>query len=116
MKKETEFNNKIKITIGGDVMLSRVVGHFNIKRLWKNYKKYNPITQTGGIVFLNLESPFSKNPKDGYHASYLFGANVKNIQTLKDLKGENEMIVSLANNHIKNSGIEGLPNFNGFIE
>ncbi|MDQ7009211.1 MAG: CapA family protein [Candidatus Gracilibacteria bacterium] len=108
LKKETEFNNKIKITIGGDVMLSRVVGHFNKKDYGRITKKYNPITQTGGIVFLNLESPFSKNPKDGYHASYLFGANVKNIQTLKDLKGENEMIVSLANNHIKNSGIEGL--------
>jgi poly-gamma-glutamate synthesis protein (capsule biosynthesis protein) len=101
-----EKKEKIKITIWWDVMLSRVVGHLNKKDYWRITKKYNPITQTWGIVFLNLESPFSKYPKDWYHSSYLFWANVKNIQTLKDLKWDNEMMISLANNHVKNSWIE----------
>jgi len=108
IKNKTVIENKpIKITIWWDVMLSRVVGYFNKKEWYDRItKKYNPITQTWGIIFLNLESPFSKKDKDWFHSSYLFWANVKNIQTLKDLKWSNEMIVSLANNHIKNSGLE----------
>ena len=99
-----EKDNKIKITIGWDVMLSRVVGHFNQKEWFGRItKKYNPITQTWGLVFLNLESPFSKNDKDWFHSSYYFGAHTWSIEVLNKLRWDNKMIVSLANNHIRNS-------------
>jgi len=95
--------DEIKITIGWDVMLSRTVWYYNQKDFWRITKKFNPITQTWWIVFLNLESPFSKIDKDWFHASYLFWANIWSIQTLNDLKKDNEMVLSLANNHIRNS-------------
>lgn len=102
IKKENE--PKIKITVWWDVMLSRMVWYLNQKEWFDRItKKYNPITQTGWIIFLNLESPFSKFPKDWKHSSFYFWAHTWSIKTLNDLKWKNNMIVSLANNHIKNS-------------
>lgn len=96
--------SEIKITIWWDVMLSRMVGYVNQKRWFDRItKNYNPITLTGGIVFLNLESPFSQFPKDWENNSYYFGAHTGSVQTLIDLKWNNTMVVSLANNHIRNS-------------
>ena len=88
-------------------MLSRSVWYFNKKEGYNRIlKKYNPVTQTWWLVFFNLESPFSKYPKDNFNSSYYFWAGTWNIDVLKQLKWDNKMIVSLANNHIRNSLLE----------
>jgi hypothetical protein len=99
-KKESQ----IKITIGWDIMLSRMVWYLNQKEWFDRItKKYNPITQSWWIVFLNLESPFSKFSKDTQKSTYYFWAHTWSIETINSLKWNNKMILSLANNHIKNS-------------
>ena len=55
------------------------------------------------INFFNLESPFSIYPKDWINSSYYFGAHTWSIEVLNKLRWDNKMIVSLANNHIRNS-------------
>jgi len=102
-------NNQIKIYIWWDVMLSRMVWYLNKKEWFDRItKKYNPITQTWGLIFLNLESPFSIKPKDTQKNTYYFWSHTWSIKTLNNLKGENKMILSLANNHIRNSLKEGI--------
>jgi len=106
---EVKNDNLIKLYIWWDVMLSRVVWHLNQKEWFDRItKKYNPITQTGWLIFLNLESPFSINDKDWVHSSYYFWAHTGSIEVLEQLKKNNKMIISLANNHIKNSLKEGI--------
>ena len=102
-------SKQIKIYIWWDIMLSRMVWYLNQKEWFDRItKKYNPITQTGGLVFLNLESPFSIKPRDTQKSTYYFWAHTWNIETINNLKGENKMILSLANNHIRNSLKEGI--------
>ena len=101
---EKHKNSKVKLYIWGDIMLSRTVWYFNKKKWYKRIlEKYNPVSITWWLVFFNLESPFSKKPKDNYSNSFYFWSGTWNIEILKQLKWNNKMIVSLANNHIRNS-------------
>lgn len=43
-------------------------------------------------------------PKGGF----LFRSNIANLQTLLDLKGKNQLLLSLANNHTSNAGGVGI--------
>jgi hypothetical protein len=55
---------------------------------------------------MNLESPFSQFDNDVKQRTFIFKANTGNISTLNTLRGNNTMVLSLANNHINNAGGE----------
>lgn len=100
--------NKIKtieILFSWDIMLSRAVWAWNKKkwydRIFKNFHPNKDISKNT-ILFYNLESPFSSQDTDEDKPSFIFKANPKNIQVLNELKKENQMMISLANNHISN--------------
>ena len=106
--------NKIKyleLQFWGDIMLSRSVWAWN-KRNWYDriFKKFYPNKwiSKDTILFYNLESPFNEIDNDTDSQTFLFKANKKNIQVLNELKGENTMIISLANNHITNAWWKGI--------
>ena len=96
-----------------DIMLSRGIGWWAKKEwYWRVFTgdNYNPLTQYhcyqswDCILFFNLESMFSKNDNDQPKWWFSFRSNVKNLQYLFDLKRDNELILSLANNHTSNAG------------
>lgn len=60
------------------------------------------------MLYFNLESMFSLKDNDQPKGGFLFRANTGNIQTLLDLRGENELLLSLANNHTNNAGAAGV--------
>lgn len=99
------------IYFGWDIMLSRTVGAYT-KIKWTNrvFGKYNPtdVLDKWTLEVFNLESPFSYKDKDLFKRTFSFWSNIKNIKTLLDLKNWNPMVLSLANNHITNSGISWL--------
>ncbi|RKW22630.1 CapA family protein [Candidatus Gracilibacteria bacterium] len=106
--------NKIKyleLQFGGDIMLSRSVGAGNKRngydRIFKKFYPNKGISKDT-ILFYNLESPFNEIDNDTDSQTFLFKANKKNIQVLNELKGENTMFISLANNHITNAGGKGI--------
>ncbi len=87
-----------------DIMLSRTVWA-KIKKEWINWVlgDYNPIrTLTWSLLLFNLESPFSNPDKDKNERSFYFWANEKNVEILNKLRWNNNMILTLANNHIMN--------------
>jgi len=59
-------------------------------------------------MFFNLESPFSPTDNDKAQGGFLFRANSGNIQILKDIRANNTLLLSLANNHTNNAGGLGI--------
>ena len=51
---------------------------------------------------------FSAKDNDQPKAGFLFRSNTGNIQTLLDLQANNELVLSLANNHTNNAGAAGV--------
>ncbi|HPC34445.1 MAG TPA: CapA family protein, partial [Candidatus Absconditabacterales bacterium] len=112
-----EKTKSIYLIAGGDIMLSR-----NIGRLGKleGYDRifgsgnYNPINEFNGcndencILFFNLESLFYTPDNDIREAGFMFRANPNNVQTLSQLKGNKDLVLSLANNHTINGGFKGI--------
>ncbi len=99
-------NEKVTLIAVGDIMLSRNVEQ---KMISKNdwlypFRETHQITTTGDIVFGNLESPLIEGPivQTGQMS---FRANPKAVEGLK-FGGFN--ILSLANNHMKNQGSQGI--------
>lgn len=110
-------NPKVQLVVWGDIMLSRGIGRRAKKegydRIFSGVN-YNPLAQfscyaSGDcLLYFNLESMFSSKDNDQPKGWFLFRANTGNIQTLLDLKGQNELLLSLANNHTNNAGAAGV--------
>lgn len=97
------------IYLGGDIMLSRSVGAMTKKYGTKHIiDGYNPFhdAEKNSIIFLNLESPFSENDRDTHERTFLFASNPRNVEVLSWLTANKVGIISLANNHIANAGME----------
>ena len=98
-------------------MLSRGIGRW-AKQKGYDYiftgQNYHPLKQfpcyaSGNcLLYFNLESMFSAKDNDQPKGGFLFRANTGNIQTLLDLKGENQLLLSLSNNHTNNAGAQGV--------
>ena len=94
--------NSISLIVGWDIMLSRGIWR------WAN-NGFNPLSQFlsynswSALIFFNLESPFSPVDNDKPKGWFLFRANSGNIQILKDIRADNTLLLSLANNHTNNA-------------
>ena len=116
LKIENEFYRKYKkrileLQFWWDIMLSRSVWARNkIKWYDRILKNFNPNSwiSKNVVLFYNLESPFSEQDLDEDKQGFIFKANKKNIEVLNELKWENTMFLSLANNHITNAWWEGI--------
>ncbi len=112
-----------------DIMLSRSIGAWNKKEwyerafgilsgvnhanvvgswiTWNIY--YNPIESIANcksgwcLLFGNLESPFSPNDLDKHERTMRFRANTGNVEFLTTLRGKNNLVLSVANNHLNNA-------------
>jgi hypothetical protein len=106
-----EKTKSVYLVAGWDIMLSRNIwflgkleGYDRIFWSWN----YNPISEFTGcndencILFFNLESLFYTPDNDIRKWWFLFRANTGNIQTLLQLKGNKDLVLSLANNHTIN--------------
>ena len=97
-----------------DIMLSRGVGYYNKMNNWERMfetDSYNPIhewCQDDCFLIFNLESLFSTTPNDEPDPTYHFAANTRNIDILHRMKGYNQLYISLANNHARNVGKDGV--------
>jgi len=90
----------------GDIMPGRTVEQkmINYNDWTYPFKETYQVTTTGDIVFGNLESPLLKGPVVPA-GSLVFRANP---QTTTGLQYAGFNVVSLANNHMKNQGTEGI--------
>lgn len=104
--------NSISLIVGWDIMLSRGIWRWAKKegydRTFSN-NGFNPLSQFSSynswsaLLFFNLESPFSPVDNDKPKGWFLFRANSGNIQILKDIRANNTLLLSLANNHANNA-------------
>lgn len=98
-------------------MLSRGIGRW-AKQKGYDYiftgQNYHPLKQfpcyaSGDcLLYFNLESMFSAKDNDQPKGGFLFRAHTGNIQTLLDLQGKNQLLLSLSNNHTNNAGAQGV--------
>ena len=98
-------------------MLSRNMGYLNktqgYDRIFKE-GNFHPISQFSWchgqncLLFFNLESMFHPQDNDVPLGWFIFKANVKNIETLLQLRSGHQMLLSLANNHTSNAGHQGV--------
>lgn len=104
--------NSISLIVGWDIMLSRGIWRWakreGYDRTFSN-NGFNPLSQFPSynswsvLLFFNLESPFSPVDNDKPKGWFLFRANSGNIQILKDIRADNTLLLSLANNHTNNA-------------
>lgn len=104
--------NSISLIVGWDIMLSRGIWRWakreGYDRTFSN-NGFNPLSQFSSynswsaLLFFNLESPFSSVDNDKPKGWFLFRANSGNIQILKDIRANNTLLLSLANNHTNNA-------------
>ena len=104
--------NSISLIVGWDIMLSRGIWRWakreGYDRTFSN-NGFNPLSQFSSynswsaLLFFNLESPFSPVDNDKPKGWFLFRANSGNIQILKDIRANNTLLLSLANNHTNNA-------------
>ena len=104
--------NSISLIVGWDIMLSRGIWRWakreGYDRTFSN-NGFNPLSQFSSynswsaLLFFNLESPFSPVDNDKPKGWFLFRANSGNIQILKDIRADNTLLLSLANNHTNNA-------------
>ena len=109
--------DSISLIVWGDIMLSRGIWRWakreGYDRTFAN-SGFNPLTQFPSynswqaLMFFNLESPFSPTDNDKAQWGFLFRANSGNLQILKDIRANNTLLLSLANNHTNNAGGLGI--------
>lgn len=106
--KKTTKKGEVVLIFGGDVMLSRTVEQKMEKYndyAWP-FKKIAELLSTADIAIINLESPLTHSSKYSVPSeSFSFNANPKSLQGLT-LAGID--LVTLANNHFGNQGINGM--------
>jgi len=110
LKKE---NPKVELIAWWDIMLSRWIwwwakreGYWRVFS-WDNYnplKEFECYRKWKCVLFFNLESMFSERDNDNAQWGMTFRANTWNVQYLLDLKRNNKLLLSLANNHTNNAG------------
>jgi len=98
----------------GDIMLSRDVEQKMIRKNdWAYpFRETYQVTTTGDIVFGNLETPIIEGPTVPTN-SMVFRADPESVAGLK-FGGFN--VLSLANNHMKNYGDEGIAKTIGYLD
>lgn len=103
-------SKRVSMIVGGDIMLSRGIGWWAKREGYeRSFADFHPLTQFASynsweaLLLFNLESPFAEQDNDKAQWGFLFRANSGNIQTLRSLKGQNQLLLSLANNHISNA-------------
>ena len=115
--KHPNFEQKVQLIAGGDIMLSRGVGRRAKKEGYDRIfsgEHFNPLSQFPCyaswecLLYFNLESMFSARDNDQPKAGFTFRANTGNIQALLDLQKKNELVLSLSNNHTNNAGGAGV--------
>lgn len=108
---------EVQLVVGGDIMLSRNIGWLAKQEGYDRTfsgQNFNPLSQfscyaSGDcLLYFNLESMFSAKDNDQPKGGFTFRANTGNIQTLLDLQGNNELVLSLANNHTNNAWGDGV--------
>jgi poly-gamma-glutamate capsule biosynthesis protein CapA/YwtB (metallophosphatase superfamily) len=95
-----------RIVFGGDVMMSRYVGHLARVRndtAWP-MRDLAPFLRSADIAFVNLEAPFSDRGRK-VESGMIFKAEPEMVEALK-LAGID--IVSTANNHARDCGAYGV--------
>ncbi|MDD2536936.1 MAG: CapA family protein [Candidatus Absconditabacteria bacterium] len=115
------FNNKITpstyLVAGGDIMLSRYIGYLNKNQGYDRIftgENYHPLSSFSTCdrgectLLFNLESLFTTPDNDIPKGGFLFQSNPQNVETLNQLKKNNSLVLSLANNHIINVGYKGV--------
>jgi poly-gamma-glutamate capsule biosynthesis protein CapA/YwtB (metallophosphatase superfamily) len=95
-----------RIVLGGDVMLSRHVGHLarTLRDPCSPLRQLAPFLSAADIAFVNLESPFSDRGQT-VEAGMVFKAEPEMIGAL-ELAGID--VVSTANNHARDCGGHGV--------
>lgn len=113
--KKTEDNEKIVISLGGDIMFDRGVKK-NINKYGIEYpfSGVRDIFKKDDITFLNLETSITNiskpaNPKKEYN----FASDPK---TAKELKNSSVEIVSLSNNHSMDYGHKGFVDTMNYLD
>jgi len=103
--KKSQGNNSLLLGIGGDVMLGRLVNE-QIKKTSFTYPWGNvlPYLKKTDINLINLENAFTKS-MDALPKVFNFKSDPENVKVLQE---GNIDVVSLANNHSLDFGIEGL--------
>lgn len=98
----------------GDIMLDREVENLMAKNgMLYPFRKINRFTNGVDIVFGNLEGPIVKNPPDFPDRSLKFAFSK---DTVEGLAFGNFSLLSLANNHILNTGENGQKETREFLE
>lgn len=97
-------SNEAELVFTGDIMLSRHIGELMAQKQDYNfpYEKIKNDLASADLVFGNLETPVSSNGQDAGHL-YSFRANPL---VLSGLKNTGFKVVSVANNHAFDYGLE----------
>lgn len=120
MKKQEKYTNNrlgllenmvqesyLKLLAVGDIgFIGQVSMNINVYGPKHPFQYVESILSQGDIIFGNLEKPFSKNPNPIFN--YLSKNSFANAKGVDSLVNGHFNIVSLANNHILDFGIEGL--------
>lgn len=105
-EKKSENNSEVNLIAVGDIIMSRTVG-IKIRESGDNalsFRKVSDILSQGDITFGNLEAPFH-NQGDLVREGMTFKAEPEFIDGLKLASFD---VMSMANNHTKNQGSDGL--------
>ena len=98
-------SKKVTLAFAGDTMLGRGVNEAILKHgYFYPWGNIIPLLQTADLRMVNLENTFTKSTQK-VPKVFNFKSDPKNVQSLKKAHID---IVSLANNHIKDFGNEGL--------
>lgn len=109
------FQHKVEVIVAGDVMLGRSVMGVSLKTQNNpNYpfEKIGETLKNADLTFINLESPFVDNCPF-VNSGLTFCADPKMVSGLKFAGID---VATLANNHTKNYGEEGLINTSKILE
>lgn len=100
--------DEVRLMLGGDVMLGRTVKEY-IEKLGSGYPlaQLEPVLRQADLVAVNLECAITTGSHqwEGEPKAFYFGAPVEAAETLRDA---GVALVSLANNHTLDFGVEGL--------
>lgn len=108
IEQQKQTNTNLKLYAWWDIMISRSIWSSNRNNWYKWFfldNEYNPLKEDctdDCIAFLNLESLFNSKYNDYDWWWFSFKSSPQNIWILNNLKGNNKMILSLANNHTSN--------------
>ncbi len=102
---ENNKNDSIKLLAAGDLNLAHwITPIINTRGANYPYKNIKHLLSTGDLVFANLEAPFCEKG-EAYPKNFVFKVPPRHVDVLN---AGNINLVSLANNHILDYGMQGL--------